>query len=83
MIAFCKWKSFFGPEQGLFKSELQKLNLSQSLSQKLSPQQKFSLIKLLRYLTAELDTRIERRTRINPAWREKLKIKESSDGNMG
>ena len=45
---------------------MQKLNLTQSLSQKLSPQQ-IQFIKLLQVPTAELDTRIEEELEINPA----------------
>jgi RNA polymerase sigma-54 factor len=48
---------------------MQKLSLSQSLSQKLSPQQ-IQFIKLLQVPTAELDTRIEEELEINPALEE-------------
>ncbi len=48
---------------------MQKLNLNQSLSQKLSPQQ-IQFIKLLQVPTAELDTRIEEELEINPALEE-------------
>ncbi|GAA0878887.1 RNA polymerase factor sigma-54 [Algoriphagus jejuensis] len=48
---------------------MQKLNLSQSLSQKLSPQQ-IQFIKLLQVPTAELDSRIEEELEINPALEE-------------
>ncbi|MDN3203022.1 RNA polymerase factor sigma-54 [Algoriphagus sediminis] len=48
---------------------MQKLNLSQSLSQKLSPQQ-IQFIKLLQVPTAELDTRIEEELEVNPALEE-------------
>ncbi len=48
---------------------MQKLHLSQSLSQKLSPQQ-IQFIKLLQVPTAELDTRIEEELEINPALEE-------------
>ena len=48
---------------------MQKLNLSQVLSQKLSPQQ-IQFIKLLQVPTAELDTRIEEELEINPALEE-------------
>ncbi|MBN3522084.1 RNA polymerase factor sigma-54 [Algoriphagus lutimaris] len=48
---------------------MQKLNLSQSLSQKLSPQQ-IQFIKLLQVPTAELETRIEEELEINPALEE-------------
>jgi RNA polymerase sigma-54 factor len=50
-------------------SYMQKLNLSQVLSQKLSPQQ-IQFIKLLQVPTAELDTRIEEELEINPALEE-------------
>jgi RNA polymerase sigma-54 factor len=45
---------------------MQKLGLSQSLQQKLSPQQ-IQFIKLLQVPTAELDTRIEEELETNPA----------------
>ena len=45
---------------------MQKLGLSQSLQQKLSPQQ-IQFIKLLQIPTAELDARIEEELEINPA----------------
>ena len=48
---------------------MQKLSLSQNLSQKLSPQQ-IQFIKLLQVPTAELDTRIEEELEINPALEE-------------
>jgi RNA polymerase sigma-54 factor len=48
---------------------MQKLILSQSLQQKLSPQQ-IQFIKLLQVPTAELDTRIEEELEINPALEE-------------
>jgi RNA polymerase sigma-54 factor len=48
---------------------MQKLNLSQVLSQKLSPQQ-IQFIKLLQVPTAELDTRVEEELEINPALEE-------------
>ncbi|EFQ79222.1 RNA polymerase factor sigma-54 [Algoriphagus machipongonensis] len=48
---------------------MQKLNLSHSLSQKLSPQQ-IQFIKLLQVPTAELDARIEEELEINPALEE-------------
>jgi RNA polymerase sigma-54 factor len=48
---------------------MQKLNLSQVLSQKLSPQQ-IQFIKLLQVPTAELDARIEEELEINPALEE-------------
>jgi RNA polymerase sigma-54 factor len=55
---------------------MQKLGLSQTLSQKLSPQQ-IQFIKLLQVPTAELDTRIEEELEINPALEEG---KEEEDG---
>ncbi|WP_339812560.1 RNA polymerase factor sigma-54 [uncultured Imperialibacter sp.] len=48
---------------------MQKLGLTQSLSQKLSPQQ-IQFIKLLQVPTAELETRIEEELEINPALEE-------------
>ena len=48
---------------------MQRLGLSQSLQQKLSPQQ-IQFIKLLQVPTAELDTRIEEELEINPALEE-------------
>jgi RNA polymerase sigma-54 factor len=48
---------------------MQKLTLSQSFQQKLSPQQ-IQFIKLLEVPTAELDTRIEEELEINPALEE-------------
>ena len=54
---------------------MQKLNLSQSLSQKLSPQQ-IQFIKLLQVPTAELDTRIEEELEVNPALEEGKEEKE-------
>ena len=48
---------------------MQKLGLSQSLSQKLSPQQ-IQFIKLLQVPTAELENRIEEELEINPALEE-------------
>ena len=56
---------------------MQKLHLSQSLSQKLSPQQ-IQFIKLLQVPTAELDTRVEEELEINPAL-EEGKEEEKSD----
>ena len=57
---------------------MQKLSLSQSLSQKLSPQQ-IQFIKLLQVPTAELDARIEEELEINPALEEgKVEEGESS-----
>lgn len=54
---------------------MQKLNLTQSLSQKLSPQQ-IQFIKLLQVPTAELDTRIEEELEVNPALEEGVQEKE-------
>lgn len=54
---------------------MQKLNLTQSLSQKLSPQQ-IQFIKLLQVPTAELDTRIEEELEVNPALEEGTQEKE-------
>ncbi len=48
---------------------MQKLSLSQTLSQKLSPQQ-IQFIKLLQVPTAELDARVEEELEINPALEE-------------
>lgn len=48
---------------------MQKLSLSQTLSQKLSPQQ-IQFIKLLQVPTAELETRVEEELEINPALEE-------------
>lgn len=48
---------------------MQKLNLNQILSQKLSPQQ-IQFIKLLQVPTAELESRIEEELEINPALEE-------------
>ncbi|PRY84574.1 RNA polymerase factor sigma-54 [Mongoliibacter ruber] len=62
---------------------MQKLNLSQVLSQKLSPQQ-IQFIKLLQVPTAELDTRIEEELEINPALEEGRdeEKKESEDDDF-
>lgn len=48
---------------------MQKLTLTQSLGQRLSPQQ-IQFIKLLQVPTAELDSRIEEELEINPALEE-------------
>jgi len=48
---------------------MQRLGLTQTLSQKLSPQQ-IQFIKLLQVPTAELDTRIEEELEVNPALEE-------------
>jgi len=55
---------------------MQKLSLSQTLQQKLSPQQ-IQFIKLLQIPTAELDTRIEEELEINPA------LEEGMDDDYG
>lgn len=63
---------------------MQKLNLSQTLGQKLSPQQ-IQFIKLLQIPTAELDTRIEEELEANPALeegkeeQEEMKVEEEYD----
>ncbi len=54
---------------------MQKLNLTQSLSQKLSPQQ-IQFIKLLQVPTAELDARVEEELEVNPALEEGAPEKE-------
>ena len=54
---------------------MQKLGLTQSLNQKLSPQQ-IQFIKLLQIPTAELDTRIEEELEVNPALEEGMESKE-------
>ncbi|HYG02967.1 MAG TPA: RNA polymerase factor sigma-54 [Chryseosolibacter sp.] len=61
---------------------MQKLGLSQSLQQKLSPQQ-IQFIKLLQVPTAELETRIEEELEINPALEEgeDNASEESADSN--
>jgi RNA polymerase sigma-54 factor len=56
---------------------MQKLHLSQTLSQKLSPQQ-IQFIKLLQVPTAELDARIEEELEVNPALEEGREEKEES-----
>jgi RNA polymerase sigma-54 factor len=58
---------------------MQKLGLSQSLQQKLSPQQ-IQFIKLLQVPTAELESRIEEELEVNPAL-EEGEEKESPDDN--
>ncbi len=58
---------------------MQRLGLTQSLSQKLSPQQ-IQFIKLLQVPTAELDTRIEEELEVNPAL-EEGKEEELSEAN--
>lgn len=54
---------------------MQKLNLTQTLGQKLSPQQ-IQFIKLLQVPTAELDARVEEELEVNPALEEGAKEKE-------
>ncbi len=54
---------------------MQKLSLTQSLNQKLSPQQ-IQFIKLLQIPTAELETRIEEELEVNPALEEGMEVKE-------
>jgi RNA polymerase sigma-54 factor len=56
---------------------MQKLSLSQSLQQRLSPQQ-IQFIKLLQIPTAELNQRIEEELEINPALEEGMDIAEKS-----
>src|SRR5690554_5148313 len=56
---------------------MQKLNLNQTLSQKLSPQQ-IQFIKLLQIPTAELDARIEEELEVNPALEEGKEEQEES-----
>lgn len=57
---------------------MQKLHLTQSLSQKLSPQQ-IQFIKLLQVPTAELDARIEEELEINPALEEGAESSEEKE----
>lgn len=57
---------------------MQKLGLSQTLGQKLSPQQ-IQFIKLLQVPTAELDTRIEEELEVNPALEEGADRDEMAD----
>jgi RNA polymerase sigma-54 factor len=59
---------------------MQKLGLSQSLQQKLSPQQ-IQFIKLLQVPTAELETRIEEELEINPALEEGEEKETVEDSN--
>src|SRR5688572_29267649 len=59
---------------------MQKLGLSQSLSQKLSPQQ-IQFIKLLQVPTAELETRIEEELEVNPALEEGEDQERTDDSN--
>lgn len=60
---------------------MQKLGLTQSLNQKLSPQQ-IQFIKLLQIPTAELETRIEEELEINPALEEGQEQKEEEVDNL-
>ena len=57
---------------------MQKLSLSQSLQQRLSPQQ-IQFIKLLQIPTAELNQRIEEELEINPALEEGMDIAERTN----
>ncbi len=57
---------------------MQKLHLSQILSQKLSPQQ-IQFIKLLQVPTAELDNRVEEELEINPALEEGKEEKKEDE----
>ncbi|MEM0940303.1 MAG: RNA polymerase factor sigma-54 [Bacteroidota bacterium] len=57
---------------------MQKLSLTQSLQQKLSPQQ-IQFIKLLQVPTAELEARVEEELEINPALEEGKEEKEIED----
>lgn len=59
---------------------MQKLSLTQSLGQKLSPQQ-IQFIKLLQIPTAELEARVEEELEVNPALEEGAEQKEESDGD--
>lgn len=59
---------------------MQKLGLSQSLQQKLSPQQ-IQFIKLLQVPTAELETRIEEELEVNPALEEGEDQETPEDSN--
>ena len=57
---------------------MQKLSLTQSLQQKLSPQQ-IQFIKLLQVPTAELEARVEEELEVNPALEEGKEEKEAED----
>lgn len=57
---------------------MQKLTLTQSLQQKLSPQQ-IQFIKLLQVPTAELEARVEEELEVNPALEEGKEEKEQDD----
>src|SRR6187455_581960 len=59
---------------------MQKLGLSQSLQQKLSPQQ-IQFIKLLQVPTAELEARIEEELEVNPALEEGEEEERVEDNN--
>ena len=59
---------------------MQKLSISQSQQQRLSPQQ-IQFIKLLQIPTAELDQRIEEELEINPALEEGREMQEKSDAD--
>ncbi|MCP9769117.1 RNA polymerase sigma-54 factor [Lacihabitans sp. LS3-19] len=60
---------------------MQKLALSQSLQQRLSPQQ-IQFIKLLQIPTAELNQRIEEELEINPALEEGMEAKEKIEDDI-
>ena len=60
---------------------MQKLALSQSLQQRLSPQQ-IQFIKLLQIPTAELNQRIEEELEINPALEEGMEIQERTEDDI-
>lgn len=57
---------------------MQKLSLTQSLQQKLSPQQ-IQFIKLLQVPTAELEARVEEELEVNPALEEGKEEKEADE----
>ena len=57
---------------------MQKLSLTQSLQQKLSPQQ-IQFIKLLQVPTAELEARVEEELEVNPALEERKEEKEQDE----
>lgn len=60
---------------------MQKLSLTQSLSQKLSPQQ-IQFIKLLQIPTAELEARVEEELEVNPALEEGADQKDDLDNSL-
>ena len=60
---------------------MQKLALSQSLQQRLSPQQ-IQFIKLLQIPTAELNQRIEEELEINPALEEGMEMKDDAQDDL-